>query len=54
MPRAEMLGALLTYRAIYYLAPLLIAAVVYASLEVRSSARRKKHVASPQGRVAPR
>ena len=40
MPRAEMLGALLTYRAIYYLAPLLIAAMVYAVLEYRASARK--------------
>lgn len=41
MPRAEMLGALLTYRAVYYLAPLLVAALVYAILEFRSSTRNR-------------
>ena len=42
MPRAEMLGALLTYRAIYYLAPLVIAALAYASLEFSASTRKVK------------
>lgn len=42
MPRAEMLGALLTYRAVYYLAPLLVAAAVYATLEFSASTRKSR------------
>ena len=35
LPRAEILAAVLTYRAFYYLLPLAVALVVYASLEAR-------------------
>jgi uncharacterized membrane protein YbhN (UPF0104 family) len=36
MPRSELLAALLTYRAIYYLAPLAIATLVYLLVETRA------------------
>jgi uncharacterized protein (TIRG00374 family) len=36
MPKSELVAALLTYRAIYYLAPLLIATVVYIIVETRA------------------
>lgn len=39
VPEAQLLGALLGYRALYYIAPLLVAAVLYLSLEVRSRKR---------------
>lgn len=39
VPHAELLGALLAYRAIYYLAPLGVAIAVYAALEARAGAR---------------
>lgn len=39
VPRSELLAALLTYRALYYLAPLMVALVVYLVVE----ARAKKH-----------
>ena len=32
----ELLGALLAYRAVYYLGPLLVAAVMYAVMETRA------------------
>ena len=32
----ELLGALLAYRAVYYLGPLLVAAVMYAVMEMRA------------------
>lgn len=35
VPRSELLAALLTYRAIYYLAPLAVATLVYLLVEVR-------------------
>ena len=36
LPRTRILAALLAYRAIYYLAPLLVAAAVYVGLELRA------------------
>jgi len=41
----QLLGALLGYRAIYYIAPLLIAAVMYLVMELR--ARRKRRAGRP-------
>jgi uncharacterized membrane protein YbhN (UPF0104 family) len=41
MPRNELLAALLTYRAIYYLAPLIVAAVVYLLVEARAKTRAR-------------
>ncbi|NUS39546.1 MAG: UPF0104 family protein [Lysobacter sp.] len=45
-PRAEILAAVLTYRAFYYLLPLAVAMVVYAGLEMRrhrQGGRRTMH-----------
>ncbi|HZQ59718.1 MAG TPA: lysylphosphatidylglycerol synthase domain-containing protein, partial [Casimicrobiaceae bacterium] len=39
LPEAELLAALLTYRAIYYIAPLLIALVMYLRFEAIAGAR---------------
>lgn len=39
VPQTQLLAALLGYRAIYYLAPLLAAALVYLALEVRARRR---------------
>lgn len=36
LPRSELLAALITYRAIYYLAPLILATLVYLVVEVRA------------------
>src|SRR5690606_25410826 len=36
MPKGELLGGLLAYRALYYLAPLAVAGVVYLLIERRS------------------
>lgn len=47
MPKTDMLGALLSYRALYYLAPLLLAALVYATLEFRASTGRTRPVPAP-------
>ena len=41
VPEPQLLGALLTYRALYYIGPLLIAALMYLMVEVR---RRKQGV----------
>ena len=38
VPQHELLAALLAYRALYYLAPLLLAGVVYARLEAKAKA----------------
>lgn len=38
VPRPELLGALLTYRALYYLLPLLLATVMYLLMEARQRA----------------
>lgn len=37
----QLLGALLTYRALYYIAPLLLASALYLLLEARTAARRR-------------
>lgn len=42
LPRGEVLGALLAYRAIYYLAPLLAALVVYLTLEARAKHEQRE------------
>ncbi len=42
LPRSELLAALLTYRAIYYLAPLAVATLVYLTIEVRAGRRRRR------------
>jgi uncharacterized membrane protein YbhN (UPF0104 family) len=36
VPKYELLAALLTYRAIYYLAPLVVAALIYLVIEART------------------
>lgn len=41
MPEHEILAALLAYRALYYIAPLLVALLNYAALEVRAPASRQ-------------
>lgn len=43
LPRGEVLAALLAYRAIYYLTPLLVALVVYLSLEARAKHEQREH-----------
>jgi uncharacterized membrane protein YbhN (UPF0104 family) len=40
LPRSEILAALLAYRAVYYLAPLLVAVAVYGILEARGNPAR--------------
>lgn len=44
-PEAQLLGALLGYRAIYYIAPLLIAALLYLGMELRAR-KRARHGAA--------
>lgn len=44
MPRHELLGALLAYRALYYLLPLLLATVIYLIMEARASGSRPTQV----------
>jgi uncharacterized membrane protein YbhN (UPF0104 family) len=39
MPQARLLGALLAYRAIYYLVPLALATLAYVLTEVRAKRR---------------
>lgn len=39
LPQAQLLAALLGYRALYYIAPLLLAAVLYLGMEVRARKR---------------
>jgi hypothetical protein len=41
LPETQILAALLGYRAIYYLAPLLLAALLYLLMEVRARRRRR-------------
>lgn len=51
VPTPTLLGALLTYRAVYYLLPLLVALPMYFVIEAGASARAAvtgKHVADPQ------
>ena len=47
LPQAELLAALLAYRAIYYLAPLALAAVLYLMAETR--AKKSAPASSPSG-----
>jgi len=53
VPRSELLGALLAYRALYYLAPLAIAIAAYLVIEGRTGAvaraRRRTGTCSPTG-----
>ena len=42
VPRGELLGALLAYRALYYLAPLAVAVAVYLLLEARARAASRR------------
>lgn len=44
MPRHELLGALLAYRALYYLLPLLLATAIYLVMEARASGSRHARV----------
>ena len=44
VPETQLLGALLTYRAIYYIGPLIIAAALYLLMELR---QRKMHAHEP-------
>jgi uncharacterized membrane protein YbhN (UPF0104 family) len=41
LPETQILAALLGYRAVYYLAPLLLAALLYLLMEVRARRRRR-------------
>jgi glycosyltransferase 2 family protein len=47
VPQAELLGALLAYRAVYYLAPLGLALVVYFTMEAQA-----RHSAAPESRAS--
>jgi uncharacterized membrane protein YbhN (UPF0104 family) len=42
MPKHELLAALLTYRAIYYIAPLMVATIVYLLVEARAKSMAAK------------
>jgi phosphatidylglycerol lysyltransferase len=48
-PRSELLGALLAYRAIYYLLPLFLAGVAFAVLELRE---QRQHLARAESVLA--
>jgi len=50
VPQAQLLGALLAYRGLYYLLPLAVATLVYMFTEARA---RRLRVPS-RGRAAPR
>ena len=47
VPQGHLIGALLGYRAIYYVAPLILAAVMYLVMELK--ARKLKRLERPQG-----
>jgi uncharacterized membrane protein YbhN (UPF0104 family) len=47
VPQPQLLAALLTYRAIYYLGPLLLAIVAYAAFEARGSRPREAGTSPP-------
>lgn len=47
LPEAQLLAALLTYRAVYYLGPLGLAAVLYLAQEVRPADTRRSPVPTP-------
>jgi hypothetical protein len=38
VPKGELLGALLAYRTLYYLVPLIVASVTYVFVEARAKA----------------
>jgi glycosyltransferase 2 family protein len=48
VPEGQLLAALLTYRAIYYIAPLLVAAAVYLMVEARARHNPVPDHATPQ------
>ncbi len=50
VPRHELLGALLAYRALYYLLPLLLATVLFLLMEARTRASPSARVESPHQR----
>lgn len=43
IPETQLLGALLAYRALYYIAPLAIAALLYLRLELHARHKRRRH-----------
>jgi len=45
VPQEKLLGALLAYRAIYYLLPLIVASLFYVVTELRSKRLRKRRPA---------
>jgi len=49
MPKYELLAALLAYRAIYYLAPLTLAAVLYLVAETRAKKSAYRTTAGQRG-----
>jgi glycosyltransferase 2 family protein len=42
VPESRLIGALLGYRAIYYIAPLIIASLMYLAMEVRAKKRQRQ------------
>jgi len=52
VPESRLIGALLGYRAIYYIGPLMVAAVLYLIMELR--ARKRKRAARPDAAVGER
>lgn len=42
VPESRLLGALLGYRAIYYIAPLIVGSLMYLSMELRAKRRRRE------------
>ncbi|MBC7993732.1 MAG: UPF0104 family protein [Rhizobacter sp.] len=50
VPRHELLGALLAYRALYYLLPLILATVMYLLMEARARAAPTARLESPDQR----
>lgn len=53
VPQGELLAALIAYRAIYYLAPLLLATALYLGLEAKAKKERRAGGARGAGRPAP-
>jgi glycosyltransferase 2 family protein len=49
VPESRLLGALLGYRAIYYIAPLVVGSLMYLAMELR--AKRRRHELRSEGRV---
>jgi uncharacterized membrane protein YbhN (UPF0104 family) len=48
----RLIGALLGYRAIYYILPLMIAAVLYLYMELHAKRKRRHHVHHPAHHIA--